>query len=78
MYVTSPHLRKIRRKMLNGRGKGSGWKKTGDHRENLDINLMEQEKRKWPDDLNVFYWEALLHNILSLSTEFSGHENEYI
>lgn len=61
--------------MLNDRGMHSGWKEIGDHQENVGVNLIEQEKRKWPDDLNVFYCEALLYNILSLSTEFSRHEN---
>jgi len=78
MYVTSKFSKMWGRKILNGRGKDSGWKETGDHQENLDINLIMQEKRKWPDDLHVFYCEALYHNMLSLSTEFSRHENERI
>lgn len=63
------------RKMLNGRGKDSGWKETGGPEENLDINLMKQEKRKWPDDWNVFYCEAIYFHNIFLSTEFSRHEN---
>lgn len=78
MYVTSKFTKTWGRKMLNGRGKDSGWKETGHHQENLDINLMEEKKRKWPDDLNVFCCEILFHNILSLFTEFSQHENECI